>query len=198
MATVNLVPSTQYLAAARSRRSFLLLSAAGIVVVLALAWGALLLWGSMVDKQLADAEGRTNALQTKLAAAEPAATRISLFENRVGLLAALLKKHTAIDPLLVELEKRIPTTVSLNSLTLSASPGSMALNGVAPTPDDVAQLVASLNSTPTHPTLFTHIQLGSIERKDVTQDGQAVGTNYVFSLSGVFNPTDLQVSKTTN
>src|SRR5687768_5749657 len=71
MATINLAPGTQYIAAIRRRRRFLYGISTMIVVAVVLVWAGLFIMNQASARSIQEAQGELSALERRIAEAGP-------------------------------------------------------------------------------------------------------------------------------
>jgi Tfp pilus assembly protein PilN len=188
MSTLNLAPAQASQAQARSRQQFLVVLIVVLALIFALIWLSLFFFAANVERGIKDVESRLHARETEIAKLNEAATRVELFESRVNILSNLLANHLSWDPLLRELERLLPPSTVLTSLSADAREGKISLSGSAPTLDQLSQFVASLENKSRHQTLFTSVTIENAQRHNLTEGNLVVGANYVFSATFFFDP----------
>ena len=182
-AQINLAPETQFAAAARRRRRVLYIIAAVIVVVALLAW--LLLFGlrQRAQAQVAAVDESIAALETEITRLGGDADRVASFEGRLAALETLLDRHVTWTPLLQEFERLLPPAVTLTSLEVAEGGSTIQIAGTTPNLDDVAQLLASLETGSDRETLFSDVSLSSTFREEqVDENGEVVSAYFVFQV----------------
>lgn len=181
MATINLAPGTQYLAAIRRRRRNLFMVAGGIVVIVVLVWGGLSLAVVSAQRALAAAQGELSSLERNIAEAGPDVARIALFEERLEAAAKLLTNHKVYTPMLKELERLIPPPTVLTNLTIDSEKAIAEVSGTTPNIDEVAQVLASFESSIARPTMFATTELQSVLRNEIkSAEGGPTTVEYIF------------------
>lgn len=183
MAQINLLAqSSYYIAAARRRRRILFGMAAGVAAVVAVVWLGLWVWQRMAQQQLDETTVTLQDIEAKIRVQETDARRVRLFEGRLAALEQLFQGRQSWVPLWQEFERLLPPTVVLTSLTVRDGSGAIEVVGQAPTPDDVALLIASLTSTTTRPTLFSAVSVDQVTREvEKSADGIETGAFYRFT-----------------
>lgn len=188
MATINLAPGTQYLAGIRRRRRFLFTLSAGIIVVLVLGWGTLEVAARSAEEKLVTHQGELRTLERQIVEAGPDVERVTLFEERLAAVNILLNGHRSYTPLLKELERLLPPATVLTNLTIDSEKATTEVSGTTPNIDDVAQALASLTSSPEHPTVFSTVELQSILRNEIKSgEGAPTTIEYVFKAVLTFD-----------
>lgn len=190
MATINLAPETRFLLEQKKKQRLLFLTAVGIVVVLVLVWSGLLLTRSIVRRNLRNMQAEITAVETKISELDTVAKRIVLFERRSAALQKLLAGRITWDLVLKELERLLPTPTIFNQLTLAAN-GTVEVQGNTPDLDVLAQTIASLKNTPSHPTLFTNSNLKGVSKQETEVVPGQVG-GYQFNAQFTFDPTAVE------
>lgn len=194
MATINLAPGTQYLAAARRRRRLLFSGTALLVIVLIIVGVVLELLTTAAARQLRLVEEELRGVETEIAALGPDVERITLFEQRLAALDGLLSNHLSWTPFFKDLERLLPAPAVIGKLSVELESGIVAISAVAPNIDDVAQTIASLATSPNRLTIFKEANLHNITRRETPiPDSPQVDVVYSFDLS---LPFDTQALKT--
>lgn len=181
MAQINLAPDVQFMAAARKRRQQLFLIAGVLGVLLLFIWLALLALRANSFNQLQKAEQELSAVEAELTRLGPDVARIEHFEARLASLDSLLDMHVRWVPLLSDLERLLPPTISLKRFEVTSDAHEAKLIGLTANLDEVAQTLASLISSTDRPTLFTSGHISSANRATVIVDGATVGNQIEFS-----------------
>lgn len=192
MPSVNLAPGTQQIVAARRRRRRLLLLTALVLLAVGMAWGGLLWYEQSLNQDHAALQDRLRTVQTEIARLSTSAERVQLFENRLAVLGGLLNQHVRWEPLLQNIERLLPPSVTITALTIDATLGEVSLQGFTTDTDQVAQALASLLSDKTQ-TVFTDGTYSSIQQKVVAgaEEGAPAQVQYEFGITLSFNPSIL-------
>lgn len=198
MATINLAPGTQYLALVRKRRRRLFLISFLLMIVLGGTWLGLLAYRNSLKTTERNLVDQLNRVETEIARLGSEGERVDLFEKRLAEVDQLLDSHFNWNVMFEEIQRLLPPPTQLTSTRISTDRGSLSLQGTTPDIDTVAQTIASLISSPEHPTIFTSTRLGDITRKEVSADA-AAGTpgviTYEFSAELQFDPAVLRTNR---
>lgn len=187
MATINLAPSTHYIAVARRRRQILFATSGGVVLLLILIWLGLFLLVKASESRVNDIQAQVAAVQTQIASSNADVDRIVAFEQRISGLDTLLKNRMTIGPFFTQFEKLLPPTISLVHVELGTATGEIQVDGRASSLDDVAQTVASLNR-PDDP-VFQAVTINQMVRKTSPTAGEP--PFYQFQLTMHLKPNAL-------
>ncbi len=192
MPSVNLAPDTRLANQAKHRLQRLLGLSAGIVVLVAIIWGALFFYKTQLNQSNTEVQDRVRAVDMEIAKLENEAKRIVLFENRLVSLDTLLDSHMNWEPLLRGFETLLPPQTVLERVEFDSDQGIIRVAGSTPDVDSVAQTLASLSSTPNRRTVFLTGTMRSVERKETPVDGAPAQVRYVFSAELTFDPAVLR------
>lgn len=188
MATINLAPGTQYIAAIRRRQRTLFSLSAGIIIAVVLVWAGLFLLNQAAEKNLLQTQGELSALERSLAEMGPDVERITLFEERLAALDSLLDHHSRYTPLLQEIERLLPPPTVLTTLAVNTQRGVAEMTGTTPNIDEVAQTLASLTASPGRATVFNQAELQSIVRNEIKSvEGGPTLVEYIFTAKFPFD-----------
>lgn len=183
MAQINLAPQTQFAAAARRRRRVLYIIAAGVLVVLLLAWLVLFGLRQRAQAHVTAVDESIASLETEITRLGDDVDRVASFEGRLSALETLLDQHVTWTPLLQEFERLLPPAVTLTSLEVSEGGSTIRIGGIAPNLDDIAQLLASLESGSDRQTLFGDVSLQNTFREEqINDEGVVVSAHFVFNI----------------
>jgi len=194
MATINLAPETRYVVEQKRQRRVLFAISLGIGLLLALLWGALFATRAIVGGRLTETTNRIATVETEIAQLESVAERITLFEARTAALKQLTKTRLGWDPFLKEIERLLPASAVLTTLSVQGHEGAVQLTGVTPDLDLLAQALASLKDQTGHATLFSEASLRNATQQ--TAEAAANGlSGYLFNLKLTFDPLRLQLGQ---
>lgn len=181
MAQINLAPGTQYILATKRRRRNLYLLSLLVAIIVIAAWGAVVLLEQRSRASLNAVNANIKSLDTEIARLNADAGRVKSFSGRLTALNGLLSQRHSWGPVLKELERLLPASVSLSALDLNRATQKVKVEGTASDLDAVALTIASLTDQPGHPTLFSGVSVNSVTRKDNKDaDGQTTGSHVTF------------------
>jgi Tfp pilus assembly protein PilN len=190
MATINLAPSTHYIATARKRRRNLYILTSAIVIVMIGIWVGLTVAIKSTQNQKATFEASLASVETEIAKSSQVVERINAFEDRLTGLDQLLASRTSLTPFFQSLEQFLPPATTITHLVLSSKDNAVTVEASAPSLDDIAQAVASLNRTPNE--TFKSMTIEGSQRVDAKDD---VPAHYDFSLQVQLQPRALATNR---
>lgn len=193
MPQINLAPGTQYIVAAKRRRTMVYMASLVIIAAVLIAWGVVVIVEKTYENKLAAVKSDTVNVDTEIARLSTDVERVQSFEERLSALNGLLKSQVSWGVFLQNLEQYLPPQVILSELAIVDGGKQLEMQFSAPTLDDAAQAVASLRNRPGRNTLFPVVNISSAEiRQDKDEAGQVIATRYVFSLEALINNTEGQ------
>lgn len=193
MAEINLAPGSEYLGLIRRRRRRAYLLAMLLLGGVAAAWGGLFVFEQRLVEAKRDIARRLSNVEGEITRLGDEAERVTLFEERLTAVDALLTQHIAWDPFLQDLERLLPSPAIVDRLDVSLRDDSIELEGETPDLDAIAQTLASLVSTPGRPTIFSSAVLENIGRlQDTGPTGEVVSVRYQFEAKLTFDSSQLR------
>lgn len=191
MATINLAPSTHYIATARKRRRNLFMLTILVIVVMIGVWVGLAVALQSTKNEKATIDVSIASVETEIAKSSQVIDRIKAFEDRLTGLDELLINRTSLAAFFQALEKFLPPATAINHLILQADNNTLTIDASAPSLDDIAQAVASLNRNPND--IFKSVTIQESQRIEAQGD---VPAHYNFSLLIQMQPRALSTNRT--
>jgi Tfp pilus assembly protein PilN len=192
MATnINLAPGTEYIIAARKRRTRLYLISVAIVVIFTIAYGVLFFYVQALEQKNTDIQAGISVASADLHKKNDIVIRVAEFEKRLTQTKALLDTHVYWESLFADLERLLPTDTVLTSFEAKSTDTTVSIQGTTPSIDAVAQAMASLSAGPAHASVFKNGIVKSVSRAD-QKNGEVTSTRYSFVMTLEVDPVTLR------
>lgn len=193
MPSINLAPGTQQVVAAQRRRQRLFVLAGVLLLAVPFVWGGLFLYRQRLDQHMTALDDRLQTVEREISQNPESTQRIELFEQRLAALGGLLDQHISWEPVLQGIERLLPASVRLKTISAGSRTGKIVIEGTTADVDQISQALASLLSGAQ--SVFSSGELKNVHRKTATTTDGQTQVSYEFQLLLAFNPSVLTSKK---